>query len=91
MDDLISRQKVLDVIDAYKYLDGNDAIYRLKQWLNKQESVQPKMGRWIYIDDSKSECSICGHREFNERFLFEDINFCAKCGAKMVETQESEE
>ena len=62
---------------------------------NKEEfpsvTPQPKMGRWIDIDDSKSECSICGHREFNERFLFEDINFCAKCGAKMVEPQKSEE
>ena len=43
MDDLISKKAVLDAIDAYKYLDGNDAIYRLKQWLNEQESVQPKM------------------------------------------------
>lgn len=50
-----------------------------------------KSGKWINIDDIESECSECGHREPNERFIFEDINFCAKCGAKMVEPQESED
>ena len=57
MDDLISKQAVLDAIDAYKYLDGNDAIYRLKQWLNEQECVQPKIGRWIMpqMDDGISD------------------------------------
>ena len=81
MDDiLISRQAVLDAIDAYKYLDGNDAIYRLKQWLNEQECVQPKMGRWIeHFDESGKwyECDQC-HTDWGGT-----VNYCPNCVAKM--------
>ena len=84
MDDiLISRQAVLDAIDAYKYLDGNDAIYRLKQWLNEQECVQPKIGHWTILNE-KDElysnvciCSECNHSEVGSG------NYCRWCGAKM--------
>ena len=93
MDDLISKQAVLDAIDAYKYLDGNDAIYRLKQWLNKQESVQPKMGRWIMpqMDDGMSDpvvyqvrCSVCKW-DVDPQIWYEDLahGFCPNCGAKL--------
>ena len=78
--DCISRQAVLDAIDAYKYLDGNDAIYRLKQWLNEQECVQPKMGRWIeHFDESGKwyECDQC-HTDWGGT-----VNYCPNCVAKM--------
>lgn len=66
--------------------DYNTAQVETLEWVlgildkYKQES---KTGHWINIDDAVSECSECGHREPNERFIFEDINFCAKCGVKM--------
>ena len=90
MDDLISKQAVLDAIDAYKYLDGNDAIYRLKQWLNEQESVQPKMGRWIPVSERLPEdkcktylvCSDDGYiatimYDGNGRWLIDDCKIIA--------------
>ena len=70
----------LNLNDAYtkdKYEALDIAIKALEQ--------EPKTGYWIDIDDIESECSECGHREPNERFIFKDINFCAKCGARMVE------
>ena len=80
MDDiLISRQAVLGAIDAYKYLDGNDAIYRLKQWLNEQECVQPKMGRWIHDGShwkNRWICSECGYKLIDVQ-----TNYCPECGS----------
>ena len=89
-EDCISKQKVLDAIDAYKYLDGNDAIYRLKQWLNEQESVQPKMGRWIPVSERLPEdkcktylvCSDDGYiatimYDGNGRWLIDDCKIIA--------------
>lgn len=60
-----------------------DEINKVMEEVKKAVTPQPKTGHWINIDDAVSECSECGHREPNERFVFEDINFCAKCGAKM--------
>lgn len=71
------------------YIKVSDAVQLLREL--PPVNLQPKTGHWIDIDDIESECSECGHREPNERFIFEDINYCAKCGAKMVETQESED
>ena len=66
--------KILKYSDDILILALDMAIEALKQ--------EPKTGRWIDIDDSV-ECSECGHREKSERFIFDDINFCAKCGADM--------
>lgn len=46
----VSIQAVNDLFDAYKYLDGNDAIYRFKQWLDGQEPVRP-MQKWIPVTE----------------------------------------
>ena len=84
MDDLISKQAVLDAIDAYKWLDGNDAIYRLKQWLEDQEHVIPamKVGHWEldeHLDKIgmiyKYMCSECGA---NHRAMYD---YCPSCGS----------
>ena len=73
------------VIEDEPTLDGNE-MKDLVEFLTtlKQE---PKTGHWINIDDIESKCSECGHREPNERFIFEDINFCAKCGVRMENEQ----
>ena len=67
----------------------SNLCYRLKETckdlrlFDKLPPVTPKTGHWINIDDIESECSECGHREPNERFIFEDINFCTNCGTRM--------
>ena len=89
--DLISRQAVLDGLasiakakaksDAQKSLIGRVMFFT--EHLPSVNPQEPKTGHWIFVDDIESECSECGHREPNERFIFEDINFCARCGARM--------
>lgn len=71
----VTQKSNLELICEELAAENDKLIEQLKQ---KQKS-----GKWINIDDIESECSECGHREPNERFIFEDINFCAKCGAKM--------
>lgn len=50
----VSIQAVNDVFDAYKYLDGNDAIYRFKQWMDGQEPVRP-MQKWVPVTERLPE------------------------------------
>ena len=100
--DAISRQEILNKINEVCFSEkwkgfridygSNGQRDFLIDYIKQMLPVNPQpTGHWINIDDIESECSECGHREPNERFIFEDINFCAKCGAKMVEPQESEE
>ena len=52
---------------------------------------EPKTGHWI--DDTKyggNECSECGKWYPHATIAKNEIKYCSKCGAKMVE-QESEE
>lgn len=77
MDDLISRQDVLDIIRKSRYLvDAAEKVIRLP-------SAQP--GRWIPHQDKDGEhygdeCSECG-----EWYVmpFGKSNFCPNCGANM--------
>ena len=95
--DAISRQAAIDAFGlsekTRKYggdHSGYDTmmLYEIQDILENLPPVTPqsKIGHWIDIGDSV-ECSECGHREKSERFIFDDINFCAKCGVKMVEPQ----
>lgn len=83
-EDCISREAVIREFSCFSD-DAFVTIHKIQEVVKKLPSVtpQPKRGHWINIDDAMSECSECGHREPNERFIFEDMNFCAKCGAKM--------
>ena len=54
----------------------------LKRMLGELEQEQ-RTGHWKDIDNNRVECSECGHKECSERFMFEDINYCTRCGAKM--------
>ena len=100
-DDCISRKAVLDAIDAHKYSDSFCEEHNI-DWsinlgmvhilVNELPSVTPqqKIGRWISNaeDDlkiSEYTCSNC------KGLSDEDSDFCPKCGAKMVEQQESED
>lgn len=91
----MTREEIIDGLEIYTVGRLNKDIVHitveeLQKFIDaiKDLEQEPKTGHWINIDDIESECSECGHRESNERFIFEDINFCAKCGAKMFEPQE---
>ena len=79
----------------------NIAIHDIKQrhdWdinnlilINKDnyESQEPKTGHWVVWDTSYYDwtykCDKCG------RIVLKESNYCPKCGARMVEPQESED
>ena len=53
-------------------------------------SAEPKTGHWILkIEDwNKWTCSECGYTERTDIHVSLGYDFCPKCGAKMVESQE---
>lgn len=82
MDDLISRQLAIDVIEAgrlTKLIDAEIAVNGLKAL----PSAQPERMRGEWIDVTKTggaelwKCSECGELEL------EDSYFCPNCGADM--------
>ena len=82
MDDLISRQAAIDVIEAgrlIKLIDAEIAVNGLKAL----PSAQPQRMRGEWIDVTKTggaelwKCSECGELEL------EDSYFCPNCGADM--------
>ena len=94
--DLISRQAVLETLDDMdNVLDEDRTIENYKELLKECYEVLPsvkpqeKTGHWIEheIEDTLRwlECSNCHCETHNVKH-----NFCPKCGAKMVEKQESE-
>ena len=77
MEDLISRQAVLDLIADYDLSMG-----QVVKGIHVLPSVTQKSGKWINKDFRKEEyvligkCSVCGQvRVIDE--------FCSYCGAKM--------
>jgi hypothetical protein len=54
----------------------------------KTNFSRPK-GKWIECNGF-CECSECQHREDNDRFIWNDMNFCSTCGAEMVEVTQNE-
>ena len=77
MDDLISRQAAIDLLDA---LFENAFDY-----LCKLPTAEPRKGKWIedihrnWSDWTLYFCSECGKQFKN----LEERNFCPNCGARM--------
>ena len=73
-------------VEGGTVFDGNkwrQACVVISKWLEQE----PKTGHWIDTG-SGQECSECGEIQHGyDNFRY----FCAYCGAKMVEPQESEE
>lgn len=103
MDDLISRQDVLNLCDMrdkykipYEYDDGNKHIKGYDEGriinvtkLKMLPSVKPQepIGHWIIMGDRYIKCSECGHITKTES---PDIyHFCMVCGANMSENPTS--
>lgn len=90
-EDAISREDALMALTGEWTELTDELIHRFIRRIKKLPSVnpQPKIGHWIshYDEDAKEgwyECDRCHtERAFN-------TDYCPDCGAKMVESQESE-
>ncbi len=95
--DCISREKTLekfcDYVGAGMSMNDYDALFDI---VAKMPSVQPKAktGYWIKSRDSYGNyhfvCSKCGNDIATQYADDWDDKYCSECGAKMVESQESE-
>ena len=73
MEDLISRQAVIDACD--QSINLFEAVDRIKELA--PVTPQPKTGHWIYKPMEGQFCSIC-----DEQSVWK-FNYCPNCGAKM--------
>lgn len=83
-DDCIDREEVIKLLEKEDWADTVTGVLALPS-----VTPQPKTGHWIEgFNDLEGEvrftCSSCGEYQ-----LFE-TDYCPNCGAKMVESQESE-
>ena len=89
MSDLIEREAVQDLF--CRICMENNLCYRSKETcedlrlFDELPSVTQKPGKWIYKNLKGQYCSVC-----DEQSVWK-FNYCPNCGAKMVESQESEE
>ena len=85
MNDLISRQAVLDI--AFKYCPDDDGVCSeagndLRNMLDEIENLppaEPKTGKWTE-EDGLVICSECGEEH---GWIDYRANFCENCGADM--------
>jgi hypothetical protein len=88
-EDAISRQAVLEVLkDKWNmFSDANDAMQESIGTIEALPNItpQPKTGHWIKPYGGNWHCDKCDYEQGRKS------NFCPDCGAKMVESQESED
>lgn len=100
--DMISRQAVIGVIERWlECSDYNEAerhiMRAVQSVLYDSPSVnpQPKTGHWIAVYQGDEiinyRCSECELGDTNGSTNLYGWDYCRRCGAKMVESQESEE
>ena len=97
-EDAISREAVLNTLDNMdKALDENRTVkeYKalLKECYKELPSVTRQTGMWINDMNDIPICSRCGYIPQFDRAIddYEYSNYCPSCGARMVESEESEE
>lgn len=87
MDDLISRQALLDAFgfsEKTRKYGGDDSGYETLLRYEVQDIIEdaptayPKKGKWKHISDLNFMCSECGWIEKWSRY-------CPNCGARMEE------
>lgn len=94
-EDAISRQAAIDGLNSINGTSELDKAFEVIENL-PPVNPQPKIGHWIDktrqsacgIVFCKVECSECGESSGLSHTL---AKYCPNCGAKMVESQESEE
>jgi len=89
-EDCISRQAVLETQAKYAEHMGATKFWQMRDEIRSLPSVtpQPKVGRWILVDDCErfiAKCSECGRTE-DSRMIYK-YPFC-HCGARMKEVEE---
>lgn len=85
MDDLISRQAVLDMLEDINNHINDGCKYRhdwCVDWVNGLPSVHGKHGKWVVKSYDKiggywAECTVC------HRLSFGGGEYCSMCGARM--------
>lgn len=89
MDDLISRQALLDRLDHPTLGDRTKSFWTI---VKEMPTIEPKHGKWIYKTQNvkggkgqtygKWQCSCCKKKEPRRR------NYCPNCGARMERSEE---
>lgn len=88
--DIMGIEDVIDFIDNSPTVPQPDFKEGYKQAiLDGKTNFSRPQGKWIECDGF-CECSECQHREDNDRFIWNDMNFCSTCGAEMVEVTKNE-
>ena len=90
MNDLISRQAVIDAVKAFLRNDDEWFQEAAASEIRKLPSAV-KRGKWIFenrtwFHQPLLKCSCCGRRQFVARF-----DYCPNCGAQMEDYEEGEE
>lgn len=84
MDDLISRQAAIEIVDKYLGSDGcigDDVAMDIISDLTALAPAQPEQKKGKWIDDGDYQiCSICGEEHCWENYR---ACFCDCCGADM--------
>ena len=100
-DDAVSRQAALNSLIDNTHLDGYDLAEALDAIENKEKlpSVKHKYGKWILADEQNKEdvendnyrfiCSECQCSDIHAKGSI--VPYCWKCGAKMQESEVSNE
>ena len=84
MDELISRQSVIEVIEEYPHGDWNiETMSDMAERIKRLPPIQPKRGRWVLVCDNNGMhfiCNKCGAWRYHQ-----EQKFCGECGADMRE------
>ena len=87
--DCISRLSLVNKIEILMDMYGNDFYWAVRKIIDDAPSVQPKMGRWVFVDKAKehARCSECDYGNV-DLFDGKPHNYCENCGRKMQEAEE---
>lgn len=100
MNDLISRQKIIDSIMGQPPEPHYPSWY--SDMIRELSPEEPKTGKWIekeviHADEAKEaieewqscKCSVCGRYDTRPYlYYFSEPNYCSWCGAKMKEVDD---
>lgn len=81
MDDLISRQTLIDAFKEEFYMMYSDDYNYMINFFNNLPTAEKK-SRWLPLSDGWAECLSCGNLERAAGLRW---RYCPKCGARMEE------